>query len=80
LDDDIAILDELYAELVAVEQAHTEQRIDFGRINGDAMCTTVPKDDSFVRVEDDGAAVSEHSLASLVEFEIQFLPPSREAG
>jgi len=57
---------------MAVKQAHTEQRVDFGRINGDAACATIPKDDRFVRVEDDGAAVSEHSLASLVEFETQF--------
>jgi hypothetical protein len=72
LDNDIASLDELYAELLAVKQAYTEQRVDFGRINGDAACATVPKDDRFVRFEDDGAAVSEHSLASLVEFETQF--------
>ncbi len=80
MDNDITVFDEVYAELMAVKQAHTEQRVDFGRINGDAACATIPKDDRFVSVEDDGAAVSEHSLASLVKSETQFFHQTGRQG
>jgi hypothetical protein len=75
-----AVLDELYVELMTVKQANTEQRVNFGRINGDAACTAVPKDDGLIRVKDDGTAVSKHSLASLVEFEPQFFHQVERQG